>query len=518
MLAAIRAREGPFPPPNTDQVANNLIVQSRLHPDWFRGDALYGAGLHRHYSPAWVRLQTAVARWLGGDPYAVLRVLYWPLGLLFFLGHYALFRALTGHPAASFLGAAAALPFRVSLGGDSWDFAGLGSVIPRTISAAAAPLFVLGLARWHTIKGSAALGLLLGLVANFHPVGAFHLAQIGILARLWEWRGSAPAWLSAGSAAAAFVVGAAPAIVAYLGGRVEIDDPSLFPLVREGILYRLPQDYFPMALQSVPGMLVRAAPLLFLLLLVRRRGADPLGRTLGLVGVLAVGVGVVGAAADQLYGDLFNRAYPNLKQFRATKFAWLPLLSAFPLAFQRVLSGGPRRAAVALALGFAVAASVRPLEPLLPARNIAPWQGWLATLDARSMTTLAPRGSWQGQPPEVRDLARWVAANTGRNDLFFTDLTGFRALTGRPITGSFKDGGYLLMAGTEPFLRWYLHIREVDACRRRRGQGCWFALASRTPATYVVVDPHLPAAAAEPGFTRVWVGGAWSLWRREATI
>ena len=52
------------------------------------------------------------------------------IGVLYLVGHYALFRALTGSWLAAALGALSALAVRDALGGEYWGFGGLRDVLP----------------------------------------------------------------------------------------------------------------------------------------------------------------------------------------------------------------------------------------------------------------------------------------------------------------------------------------------------------------------------------------------------
>ena len=122
-----------------------------------------------------------------------------------------------------------------------------------------------------------------------------------------------------------------------------------------------------------------------------------------------------------------------------------------------------------------------------------------------------------GSASAERRLWSFAAQHTEPDALVFTDSFAFRYETRRPITGSFKDGG-IVIAGTGPLYRWYVYMREVEECRRRRGEACWFALADKYQGRYAVVDPELDRAApANERWTRVWSEAGWSLWRRRAS-
>jgi hypothetical protein len=117
-------------------------------------------------------------------------------------------------------------------------------------------------------------------------------------------------------------------------------------------------------------------------------------------------------------------------------------------------------------------------------------------------------------PAPKRALWAWTAAATPPAALVFTDDFEFRLRTHRAITGSFKDGAFMFLAGSGPLAAWYALDRERTACRAAGGAGCWFELARRLGADYAVLDPGLGRAAPPDDFERVWAQDGWSLWRR----
>ena len=122
----------------------------------------------------------------------------------------------------------------------------------------------------------------------------------------------------------------------------------------------------------------------------------------------------------------------------------------------------------------------------------------------------APAGALDAQDA----MYAWVRRATPRSALFLTDDFDFRRRTHRSITGTFKDGALVFLAGSRPFVDWHRLDGERLQCRAARGRGCWFPLARRLGADYVVVDPALAEAEAPPDFERVWERGGLSVWRR----
>src|SRR5262249_30694210 len=113
-------------------------------------------------------------------------------------------------------------------------------------------------------------------------------------------------------------------------------------------------------------------------------------------------------------------------------------------------------------------------------------------------------------------LWRWATATTPVSALFMTDDGEFRLRTRRSITGSYKDGALMFLAGSGPVTQGDALDHERAACRATGAADCWFALARRLGSDYVIVDPQLTrlAVTPPPDFERTWAEGGWSVWRR----
>ena len=506
-------RDGPRPELRSDQTAINLMVVKALHPDWFIGDPLYGTG-SSFYIPAFVALQTSVAGLVGNDPLSAIEVLAWPLGVLVIVGHYLLFRGIVGSPLAAILGAIAALAVRNALGGEYWGFDGAASVQSRALALGLGLPLVLAFLRWRETRLLALFFLGVGLLANIHPVTALHLFEISMLAHLVLARFRASAWRDAAYGAVAFVLGASPFVVHYLMGRDNVVDPAVFREVRAALDYRFDYLLLPQRLPAILSVLFHALlPLGVFWWVLRRVGWSGDLRAISVLGCAALVVGVAGIAAIQVLARLSDRPYVDIQQLRATKFAYLPLLAAFPMAFQDLLA----RRSTPARLG---------LLALFTASLISPaWLIHSASPEVRDrvkqrLGLTRPVAESHGphvgagEPPPLEALHRWVVEHAERNDVFLTDSDVFRLETLRPITGAFKDGAYLIVGGTAPFYRWYLYMRDIERCRERLGVDCWFDAADRYRARYVVVDPRVAGAVPPAGFERTWSSGDWSVWRR----
>lgn len=515
VLALLFRLEGPEPALRGDQQWGNLMALKHLHPDWLQGDVFFGPDYFRGYNPAFFSLQARIAQARGGDLERVLRLLAWPVGLLFLIGHYALFRYLTGSALAAALGAVSALVVRHALGGEYWGFGGVRDVLPRAIASGLAPLLVLVFIRLRDRAWGCGYFLLLGLAANLHPVSGLHLAQISAVTHLWLSRFRPRAWLEAGLGVPLFALGALPFILRYVPAQEDLTDPAGLQLVREALHYRYPYLLYPLEGSALVSVAFHAALPAGLLLCVLRWGRPPAQlRVLTAMGVAALGLGLGGIALIQAVGDLLGRPYVDIHQLRAGRFMYLLLLAAFPLAYVALLRQRTYRARLALAV--LVLASLIPPGAVLHSFSVERREAVKRALGIEVRTKAPAPAAPAASAGAEAGLWAFVSQHTGRNELFFTDSFQFRYETQRPITGSFKDGG-IVIAGTAPLYRWYVYMGEVDGCRRRRGEQCWFPLAERYGGRYAVVDPGLDRAAPrDGGWTRIWSHAGWSLWRRDA--
>jgi hypothetical protein len=496
---------------NGDQQEINVIVEKRLDPSILQRDALYGTPAIYLYTPSFIWLQATVAHWRGRDPVAALYALVWPVGVIFLLGHYVLFRSVAGSPVAAALGAVSALTIRNSLSGDYWGFDGLRSVQPRTLVAAVVPLLLLLFLRWRRHAAFPVYFLCLGLLSNLHPVSALHLAQVTagghILLQRFRWR----AIRHVAVGVLLFVLGASPLLFLVHGGRDNVTDPTALSEVRAGIEYRFPYALFPISPEALISVGIQGALLFGVVCwLVRCRDTGEDLQILLLLALIAVVLGVVGTAIVQAIGRLSDRPYVDILQLRATKLAYPGLLAALAVAYAHLLARRSRPAIGALALLL--------LLSLVPPTSLIHASPALRVSAKRLLGMVVPVTS-TFPPVDVGTEQRlwdWVASATAADALFFTDLDDLRFRGRRSITGTFKDGGWLFLGGTRPFLKWYTYMREVDRCLTARGGPCWFELGRRHGADYVVVDPRLHGATPLPGFERVWAEGGWSVWRRTA--
>jgi hypothetical protein len=494
-----------------DQSAYNLLVVKKLDPSLFTRDALYRHDPDLLHVPWFLAVHAALARRLGGDVERALVWLGWVMGAIFLVGHYAFFRVVAGAPTPAALATLGAATLRNSLGGDVWGLDGYAAALSRTILAALVPPLLLLFLKARQRPWLPLYWGLLGVLFNVHPVTAYHMAQVTAVTHLWQRRFRARALAQVALGAALFVVGSLPYLLPFLAGREGGGAPAE---LRAALDYRFPYLFYPIAPNAVVSVAFHVALPLAAWLAWRRRGEPnavltPL--TPLIVAVLALAF--AGTAAIQTLGLWLDRPYVDIQELRVTRLLYPVLLGGLALAHARLLSWPPAagRAAVTVLLALS-------LVPPGAVIHEVSRETRAAVKHALGMG-LPPAPAIAMDPATKGELWAWVASATPPAALFFTDDFDFRLRTRRSITGSFKDGAFMFLAGSGPFASWYALERERSACRATGGRDCWFGLARRLGAEYVVLDPGLAGAAtaAPADFERVWAREGWSVWRHRGT-
>jgi hypothetical protein len=492
-----------------DQNAYNLLVVKKLAPELFARDALYRHDPDLLHVPWFLDAHAALARRLDGDVERALAWLGWVIGAVFIAGHYLFFRAVAGRPAPAALATLGAVTLHNALGGEVWGLEGVASAATRTILAGLVPPLLLLFLGWQPQPWLPVYWGVLGLLFNVHPVSAYHLAQVTAIAHVWRERVRPRALGQVALGVGLFVLGALPYLVPFFAGREGGGDPAV---VRAALDYRFPYLLYPagVAPNAVLSVAFHMALPLAAWLWWRRRGEPnatltPLTPLVGIV----LGLAILGTAAIQGVGVWLDRPYVDIQQLRVTRFLYPIFFGGLALLYARLLDA--RRTAARAALVVLLLASLVPPAALI---HSASPETRAAVKHALGMGP-PPVPTVAVDPASKRALWTWAAA-TPPTTLFFTDDFEFRLRTRRAITGSFKDGAFMFLAGSGPLTAWYALEQERTACRAARGGDCWFALARRLGADYAVLDPGLAVAAAAPppDFEQIWARGGWSVWRR----
>ena len=491
-----------------DQNAYNLLVAKKLAPDLFARDALYRHDPDVLHVPWFLDVQAALARRTGGDVERALAWLGWLMGALFIAGHYAFFRVVSGRPLPAALATLGALTVRNALGGEVWGFDGVPSAATRTILAGLTPPLLLLFLWWRARPTLPGYWALLGLLFNVHPVSAYQLAQVTAVAHLWTER-SVRSLVQVALGAALFVVGALPYVIPFFAARVGGGEPST---VRAALDYRFPYLLYPIAPNALLSVAFHMAlPLGAWLAWRRWRRPHPVLTPLAPVMAAAVVLGFGATAAIQALGAALDRPYADIQELRVLRLLYPIALGALALLYARWLE---RRTPAAIA-----AVAIVVLLSLVPPAEVIHAVSWETRAKVKHALGLgpAPAAAATSADASARPaLWRWAVGATPPSALFMTDDGEFRLRTRRSITGSWKDGALMFLAGSGPFTEWYALDRERAACRATGASACWFALGRRLGSDYVIVDPGLTRAAppAPADFERVWAEGGWSAWRR----
>jgi len=490
-----------------DQNAYNLLVAKKLAPELFTRDALYRYDPDVLHVPWFLEVHAALARRLGGDVERALAWLGWLMGALFIVGHYWFFRVVSGRPTPAALATLGALTVRNALGGEVWGFDGMPAAATRTILAGLTPPLLLLFLWWRERPALAGYWAVLGVLFNVHPVSAYQLAQVTAVAHLWRER-SARALGQVTVGGALFVVGALPYMVPFFSARIGGGAPST---VRAALDYRFPYLLYPIAPNALLSVAFHMALPLAAWLAWRRlrqphRVLTPLVPVMGAAVVLGFGA----TALIQALGLALDRPYADIQELRIVRLLYPVALGALALLYARWLERRTTRARAAVVV--VVLLSLLPPSEVIHA--FSP-ETRAAVKHALGMGP-APMAAAPVDASARPALWRWATGATPPSALFMTDDAEFRLRTHRSITGSWKDGALMFLAGSGPLTRWYMLDRERVACRATGAWDCWFALGRRLESDYVLVDPPLMrvGAAAPPDFERVWAEGAWSAWRR----
>src|SRR6185503_6878227 len=336
---------------------------------------------------------------------------------------------------------------------------------------------------------------LLGVLFNVHPVSAYQLAQVTALAHLWRER-SLRALGQVALGAALFVVGALPYVVPFFSARIGGGAPAT---VRAALDYRFPYLLYPIAPNALLSVAFHLAlPLGAWLAWRRLRQPHPVLTPLAPVMAAAVVLGFGATALIQGVGVALDRPYADIQELRIVRLLYPITLGGLALTYARWLERGTVAARAAV-----VALVLLSLVPPAEVIHAFSWQTRAAVKHALGMGP-APAAAVAADVAARPALWRWAMTSTEPSALFMTDDGEFRLRTRRSITGSWKDGALMFLAGSRPLTEWYALDRERTACRATGTSDCWFALGRRLGSDYVIVDPALARGAPPADFERVW--------------
>ena len=472
-------------PKGVEQCTSDLWIYFGMalkaeHPDLLTRDLLFGDTANYAEWPLFTAYLRLFYR-LTGDLTFGLKVLTFPLNLLFMAGAYAVFLELMRvRWAAAFLAALAAAPMGIPASAEIFGIGPATQFVPRTLFTAVFPFVWWAYVRGVTRDDPRLLSLsflAVGLLANVHGISGFLLTQILLAVTFFQlgvnWRSLLRCLrlgLLAGVGAlplaiAVFMRPAVPTEAAPVETLIEVfqaRNPYLYPqtvlldhmpamvlhAVTVFLLVAIPVGMFLRGRRTsdppgawLLGLAVaaswymiyslRALPLLAwftaTLLLVRRVPFGRVERVAISFGLATFLVGVGGVLFLQgLYLGFGIPPFAALHQFRAIRFSGFAVFLLVAIAFARLSAswrdlGRYVRYACILLTVFAVGVT---------ARDVYRTYVWTRRDVARA---------------DLVDVALWARTSTSRDALFLLDSPLFRIVAQRSLVASTKDIGMLFM-------------------------------------------------------------------------
>jgi hypothetical protein len=489
------------------QVFASLDDESLLLPI-----ALRSADLATYAGDRWLaataRVFSVPYSWLAGallpafdDPVVALRWLSLPFHALFLAGTWHAAERIAGRAAAwAALFVCAAPPL------DAMVFQP-GSALPRDLVFALVPWFVVGAdATLARPRLAFRLFLLLGAVANLHPLTALHAAVwLGAICLLRD--PSARGLLATGVRALGFAAGAAPYVLQYLSR------PAAPGAVDETVyawrLLSMGGESFGEWTLRMESLLWIAAAAAVAVLAARREGTGAsrwfvaggaaalvlaaLGPTIGRFVPALRGVQIARFERIAAWCAFVAAAAGGAALWRARRFvavAAAAALVAVSVAGPRVLGGVPRRGPVARVGRFIDRRAGVPFEPPAPA-------GLAERKDASDPSAPEVRGAFLA-------VCRAAREATPEDALFLVPPEGwgaFRLYARRGVAVTRKEGGAALSFLGASGMAWFRDYAEAVRVYGSGDETAWRGLAQTWGASFAVVDA---SAHAPPGWPVVF--------------
>jgi hypothetical protein len=192
-------------------------------PSAFSRNATHQQDPHKYYIPFYLNLLNS-AKSITGDHHSGAFLFMFTSIFIYMFLMYKLTYHFCGDAWVGALIAAISLPTMQSFYGDSWGFvtpSGDFIMLAKTVFTAFSPLLFLAFFKWrHDLKVAIAF-FLVGLLANVHPVSAYNIVQIFLLALLID-RSANSTLKQLALALLCFFLGALPFVLTYiktLGGQ-----------------------------------------------------------------------------------------------------------------------------------------------------------------------------------------------------------------------------------------------------------------------------------------------------------
>ena len=503
---------------NSDQHLNLLLVLKEVDPGLFPTDLIFGGkNVINEYIPIYIRL-LRVAYEFTGDLAGGFKLLVLPLNLLYLFGAYYVFHRFSGQRwIAVLLAIFASFPTAVPVAGELFGIGPVQVINARSLFTAWFPLLFLAFCAWIGKPASMVLlFLLIGLLANVHPVSGILLAPMLILTYILEWRGRWRAWLAGVAMGLAALLGAAPTLwkqillLARQGATVaQMGEGQMARLVQERMGTLM---YPPYTLSVLPRPAVDALTfglMIFgILLLVQawrdKEQAHPF--YLRLVGLACLNYVLFPEAT--LVGLLLLMLFflpQSATGFQRERLAVYFCLSIFwvtiggllmlqyvlrlvdrPVLFAAMLRG-VRFAGFAIFLLLAISIQRADWHRVHRGGRIACLllAVILAASELRDTARTYLRTRGDAAAADLVAVANWARGETRVEDVFLFDSAAFRVLARRSLAFATKDGAASIYHGAERSAEW----SERRSMLREAGSDpvALLRVGQRVGAQYVVV-------------------------------
>jgi hypothetical protein len=454
------------------------------NPSAFSRNMTHQQDPHKYYIPFYLNLLNA-AKSITGDHHRGAFLLILPLIFIYIVLMYTLTHYFCGDAWIGALVTALSLPTMQSLHGDIWGFVvpnGDFIMLARTVFMAFSPLLFPAIFRWSRDLKVVIAFFLVGLLANVHPVSAYNIVQVFLLALLID-RSANFTLKRLALALLCFFLGALPFVLTYIKALSGQPTWTYWEMME---YFRLRRPY-AFTVPPQKEYVYFAYHSSFLLLFAGwgayigwMRGSQR-ARLAFLLVLCSLGLGVLGQGVFFQVSKLLDRGYVNIAQARA--FRWIfPML--FLLASLSFVSLKRRPGLKSYGtMGFVVLLTFAPYgTPHVVKDEVKRLLGLRWSGEAERKTFLAMTQRLRAQIPD------------GCLFLINPKYGHFMGLSEKSDVVTYKEGIAANYLGPEFFRRWHERYQEVKEAYRNPTPERMLQTATRYRADYVISDGlDLPA-------------------------
>lgn len=498
IAAAVTVYDLRYPNYAPDQHIFGTMLLKDRQPDLFRRDFFFGdAGHYDHYIPAYRALAGRIVGDASGlDLLCRYNLFLFPVTFFFVWGFYRLCFRVTGHAAASWAVAAAAIVSRQSLSVNQFGIGLHDSMVAYKLFLAVTPWAIdilMGLG--FRPVGVLSSFFITGLAANFHPIFGLGFAGILFVSLLGMRRAFGIGVSCFIAALAIFTIGFAPYILHYLNGATPHGGRP-FSAAEFWAAFSPIWGYLPVSLLGFRSFLLDAIFLIVFSWLglrsmrttsVRGGAGEPaVTRFLLWLAGASIALPVFVSAALQAQSHWMDRPpLIGLEPMRWTGLVYIPLYVLTAVFLSRVRAGliSWRRLSAGALFAWAIVALF--IQKEFPGRQLI--REVLLKTGAYSEKRTAV---WERETQRRKDLmalSSWVRSHSEIDALFFHPHYDFRFYAQRAIVIGWKDGSMLTRAGSDRTREWLERARLVREAVASKDAARVFDLASSLRCDYVIL-------------------------------